>query len=416
MFARTALLAALLLAARSPAGETHELETDYYRLIAEGPRERAEELGRVLDATWTGCKAYFKKKPKVSKGAKLVVRFLESRKALEEAVRADGGTPAEGAEGHYEPANETAYACKQLGRYETRLGLVRQAVRQFHFLARARNERPKGLWYADGIAEFLATHFWDGRKLELGVRPLVSPTDHGAKALEALRGPDFDLSKLVNGEMAPTRPLSWALVRYLATGNNGKPLKKWSAFAKKMDGGVAPEGSFKRHFGRPADLQEPFLIWLDREQEPWAPVFDEWYSTSADSIRGTAESLSACRLKAKAELLQFTLIVPKNPRARWLGGVLLHFSSPRDFSVALLDWAGYIRVYRKSGGGKQTLAQGEGPGTGDDGNYHIQVFRKGANVYLMIGTLSYGPWELPGDTIGLALDRCTLDFTDLNWR
>ena len=127
------------------------------------------------------------------------------------------------------------------------------------------------------MAEHMASHFWDGRKLELGVLPLVSPTDHAAAALAKAEAAGFDLAQVVDGAVED-RALSWALVRFLDTTRKAK----FDPFARKMDGGNEPGNLFRKLVGDPKALQQEFVEWLRKEQEPWGQTGPEWSAAAAD--------------------------------------------------------------------------------------------------------------------------------------
>ena len=129
----------------------------------------------------------------------------------------------------------------------------------------------------------------------------------------------------------------------------------------------------------------------------------------------TSRGLSACRLKGNVRHLEVTLEPPREKR-RWVAGVLLHADGQSDFTVALFDWGGHIRVHRYVNGSRQILAQGAGPGVDDEGRYKLQAFRSAKGVFFALGALSYGPYDLPGQTLGLAIERCTFTFRDVKWK
>jgi hypothetical protein len=47
------------------------VETEHYVLVSQGPREEAEEFGRVLEAAYARFAVYFKAVPKLGKGERL---------------------------------------------------------------------------------------------------------------------------------------------------------------------------------------------------------------------------------------------------------------------------------------------------------------------------------------------------------
>jgi len=414
MQVRILLILAAALCARAEGPQV--VESTHYRLHLEGTPERASEYSRLLEAAWPQWQAYFGKKPKLKKGDRLDVRFFKTREPWAAAIEKDGAK-APDAGGYYWPPSRTAYLYQQPTDYYTRTLLLHEAGHQFHFLARTRNKQPSVGWYTEAVAEFLAAHEWDGAKLKLGVLPVISLNDYAGKALAAVKAEGFDLQKFVETAGHDQRPVGWALYRYLATGNKGKPLKKFKDFARKMDGGVPSLNIFKKCFGKPAVVQPQFLAWLEQEQEPWEQVFVEWQSVAEGRIRAAAakNKVSICRLKQMPKVLNATLLVP--PRGvSWLAGLLVHYTGKDDYTVMLLDWGGHIRVQTWTGKSWKILERGAGPGPGDDGNYKFQMFRKGANVYVQMGLLSYGPWELPEGSIGLAIQGCKVEFKDVTWR
>ncbi len=371
-----------------------EVEGKHYQLRAEAPRETAEEYGRLLDAAYPRFKKFFRGKPK----GKLVLHLQKAEPAT-----------------LYDPESGIAYAQLADTAYVTRVAILRSAARQYHLIVRARKKLPTADWYAEGIADFLAAHYWDGERLEMGIVPLLSYEDFAGKAVQEMQATEFDLTRAVGEAGVMSRPVGWTLVRFLMQGEKNKPHPKWGAFVKKMDGGVAPAKSFVRHFGKPADLQRPLLLWADRRQEPFAPIHSGWEPIAPDALRATSRGLSACRLKGNVRHLEVTLEPPREKR-RWVAGVLLHADGKNDFSVALFDWGGHIRVHRYVNGSRQILAQGAGPGVDDEGRYKLQAFRSAKGVFFALGALSYGPYDLPGQTLGLAIERCTFTFREVRWK
>jgi len=406
--------AVLLLALVARAGEV--VETEHYRLDWEGERAAAEEMARLLEAAWKPYAAYFKAKPKLGKDERLKVRFFADREGWAQAITADGATPPDGAGGYYGPGSETAYLFRQPTTYYTRVLMLHEAAHQFHYLAKTGNKSPVAEWYTEGVAEYLSWHHWDGAELDLGVLPAVSLKHYSGVALRELRTEGFDLEAVVEGKTSPSRAIAWALVRHLATGREGKPHPKYETFRRKMDGGVSPAPLFWKMFGRPPAFGEELDKWLAKEQQPWVQVFNEWLPLGPNRLRGFAPVVSVVRVAEPVEFLKGTLEVPKE-RTMWLGGPMLHFTDENDFSVAMINRTGQMRVARRQGARWQIMEQGEGPPPSADGNYRFEVFRKGDKVYLMFeGGLSYGPYELPGHMMGLGVEKCDLVFRDLEWR
>jgi len=410
---RLALVLALLAAA---AGAADPVETDHYRLVSDGPQAEAEEFARVLEAAWPQFAAYFKAKPKIPAKEKLEVRFFETREPWAKALTAAGATAPEGVGGMYWEGDKVVYLYRQPLRLTTRTLLLHEATHQFHFLARTRNKSPVAYWYREGVAECLSWHDWDGRALELGVLPAIALEDYPGKALKELQDESLDLQAIIEAKTEGSRPVAWAIYRHISTGSGGKPLKGFDKFSGKMNGGVQPSPLFWRTFGQPAAYRKELVAWLEKEQQPFVPLFNEWEPLGPGRIHGFAGVVSACRLQAPATQFEATIEVPKE-KTRWRAGGLVHYASPDDYAIFLVDWAGYLRITRRIEGRWQILEQGEGPGPSEDGNYHFQMFQKGGKVFVMFkGGASYGPWDLPNPAFGLAIENCDLAFRDVTWK
>ena len=127
--------------------------------------------------------------------------------------------------------------------------------------------------------------------------------------------------------------------------------------------------------------------------------------------------MSVCRVKQSGiKTFTATIEVPVGKRRRWLGGFLLSFTDKDHYTVALIDWAGFLRIHTLIGKRWQPLEQGQGPAPDKDGNYRFQAYRRGDKVTLMIGNSGYGPWELPDDGFGLAVDKSGCSFRDVSWK
>ncbi len=389
------------------------IETAHYRLVSDGPRADAEEFGRILEAAYPRFAAYFKATPKLGKGARLEVRFCETRQAWEAAIRAAGTTPPEGAGGYYWTGDSTVYLYRQPTRLWTRALLLHEATHQFHFLACTRNREPQAYWYTEGVAEFLGWNEWDGERLALGVLPVVALEDYPARALADVKG--TDLEAVIEGKAEPTRPVAWAIYRHLATGSGGKPLKGFEKLGSKLDGGAKPSSFFWKSFGQPAAYRKALVAWLEAEQQPFVPLFNEWEPLGPDRVRGFAGVVTACRLQAKATELRATIEAPRD--APWRGGGLLHYEGPEDYTAFLVDQAGYVRVTRRRAGAWEVLEQGAGPAPPEDGRVRLELSLADGRVrFTLDGGPAHGPWDLPKPALGLALENCDLVFSGLSWK
>ncbi len=399
---------------RTASADVHEIASAHYKLQFEGARSDAEEASRVLEAAWPAFRAFFGAEPQLKPGEKLRVRFYASRRAWAAGIRADGTQPPPTAGGYYWPPTKTAHLYRAPTQYFTRVLLIHEAAHQFHFLARTRNRQPAAGWYTEGLAEHLAWHRWDGKDLALGVLPGVSLKDYPATALKEMAAPGFDLASVVGGKVHASRPVSWALFRYLATGKQGKPLPGFAKFLRKMDAGGQPWPVFKQVFGRPGRLQPRLLAWLREHQTPWAQVFNEWEQTGLRGFRGHAGVVTAARLKRPASSVRAVVEFPPVKR-RWRAGLLLHWTGSDDYTVALVTHGGGVHVDRRFRGRWRRLHRSRRPSPGAT-ERRLEAVRSGAVVTFRLDGQDVGTWSLPGTTLGLALDNGDLRFRDVSWR
>ena len=415
----TAVVLCLLGASRGVEAleESVVVETEHYRLHYGGPRAEAEEAGRVLEAAYPHFAAHFGAEPQLPTGIdgrprKLLVRYTRTREAWAHAIRQDGTWPPQSAGGYYWPPTRTAHLYRQPTTYFTRTLLIHEAAHQFHYLARTRNRAPAAKWYTEGVAEHLSWHRWDGTTLELGVIPGVSLKDHPAAALAEMQARDFDMKLTVGGKVEPSRAVSWALYSYLALGNDGAPVEHFVTFRRKMDRGARPAGLVARLFGGPTQLQARVIEWLQAHQSSWAQGFNEWEQIGPRAFRGHAGVVTVCHRKTPSQMMGATLQVPT--RGRWRGGLLLHWTDARDYTVAMLDRWGGIQVNRRRNGRWQRLYRRYRGRDGAAGSHEFVAVREGPEVSLWIDGDEIGSWTLPRSPMGLAAENCDLTFTDVD--
>jgi hypothetical protein len=376
----------------------------------DGPKAEAEEAGRVLEAAWPLFARFFGAEPARKDGERLRVSLLADASGWAAAIRAAGGTPPDsGAGGYYDPISRGAYLYRQPSAWYTRTLLLHEAAHQFHFLARTANRSPPAGWYVEGLAEHLSHHAWDGTTLHLGVVPLLSLEDRAAKALAAMTAPDFSLEALVEGR-AGDRPEQMHLVRFLKAGGDTKRAERFDELAAKLDRGAASSAAVARALGKPGPLLDAVRAWLPSVQQPFVPVHVDWDVRGPRALRGTSGGVSVCRVRGPARRVAARLLVPADGPLG--GGLLLHVESVSAFTVALVG-PNSIRVQRLTNGRWDVLATA--PWTRAAGPLPLSADRRGADVTVNVGELALGPFSLPGDSLGLAVDASTLDFTDLAW-
>lgn len=396
------------------AAEVQLVETRHYRLHYVGSKASAEEAGRVLEAAWPAFEKHFGSAPRLRAGERLCVRFSATREAWQRGIRADGTRPPRGAGGYYWPRTRTAHLYRQPTAYFTRTLLLHEAAHQFHYLARTRNRAPRAHWYIEGVAEHLSWHRWDGKTLELGIVPGVSLKDFPAAALKELREEDFDLKLVIGGQIRASRPLSWALYTWFATGAEGQPLPGFSDFRRELDGGGRPGGVVHKYFGEPRPLHARLVSWLEKSQSPWSQAFNEWEQTGPRRFRGHARVVTACRCKRGAQVIGATLEVPA--AGRWRGGLLLHWTDAEDYTVAMLDRWGGVQVNRRRDGRWKRLHRSRIRRARSAESHDLVAVREGAGVSFWIDGDEIGAWTLPAGPMGLCVEACDLQFRDVDAR
>ncbi len=414
-YALFAMLAAVLLVPADAAGaDVLVVRGTHYELASDGPREEAEDWLRALDAAWPQFESFFGAAPKVAADARLRVSFHETERAWRDAIAAAGGTPPDGggAGGYYDPVSKTAFGWRQPTRWYTRTLLLHEAAHQFHYLARTGNDSPGCGWYAEGVAEHLSHHTWDGTTLRLGVVPPVSLEDRPAKALAAVGSAGFDLAKFVSGEAGAPRPESLHLVRYLVDGNGGRHARKFHEFARKVDRGTkADADAFARAFGPAKTFLPAWRQWLPTVQEPWTCVFVEWEARAADALRAESKVVSLCRTRGPVHGVS-AKIQPLT--AGWKAGLLIEFTDAANFVVAMLDGGPRLKVERMRAGAWTRLGEHDVPAPADGSAWDLSAMRPGdGGVTLTVNGTPAGTYTLANGPLGLAVDHCTADFTAL---
>jgi hypothetical protein len=410
-FAIPVILVILTAASAAPAEpDVHVVEGARYRLTWNGNEAQAKDMSKLLEAAWKPFRAFFGAEPRLRKGKRLDVKFYGTRETWLAGIRADNAVPPRSGGGYYSPRTKTAYIYRQPTPYYTRCLVIHEVCHQFHYLACTGNVGPKALWYLEGVVEHLCWHTWDGESLELGVLP-ISIKNYPAAALKALEDGEMDLKTLVEGKLH--RALGAMLVRFLYEGEKGRLRRTFRKLAKKLDRGAESLSAFKSCFGNPQALQPRFLAWLIGAQEPWSSDFHRWELVGPGRILGTAKVLTHTRLRYPARSLKGTLDIPAS--GTWHAGVLLHYQDRKNLTLALASNRNFIEVRRKKGGAWTRLARETCPKPKTPGSLRFQARREGSLVHLEVEGEAFGPFELPGATFGLALDRCTVRFRDLEW-
>ncbi len=387
----------------------------HYELRYAGERSEAETFLAVLEAAWPQYEAFFGAAPKLTDDERLVVHFARDRAGFERAIRADGTRPPGTAGGYYWPGSRTAYLFRQPTRYYTRALLIHECAHQFHYLATTGNRNPKASWYTEGVAEHLCWHEWDGEQLTLGLRPAISLKDYPAAAAKEIEAQDFDLAEAVASAHGTSRPVGWALVHFMVTADEHVRPARFLRFRRAMDKGAEPGRCFERHIGNAEKLLPVLRAWLRTKVQPWEHVFDHWEAQGPGRFRGTAGVVSLCAHRTGAKAIEAQLRVPIE--GRFKGGLVLHFTSAKDYTVALVNWRGGVEVNRRVNGRWRRLGwQRVAPPT-RGGLLALRATRVPGGVTLEVGGTRIGPFRqpeghfaLPGKRLGLCLERSTLEF------
>ncbi|MFI5402475.1 MAG: hypothetical protein ACHQ1G_06025, partial [Planctomycetota bacterium] len=298
------MLRGLLLLCGVAAAAPEIRENERLRLETEATAAEADEMMRFLEAAY----------------ADLVVRFT----AKPGKISVQLGEGASGADG------KTVVVERQPGKYATRALLLREYVRAFYELARAKGREAETKWYREGQAEFLSGHDWDGKTLRMGIVPSVSTENLPGEALAEARKEDFDLGAFIDGKAA-SRALSWALYGYVTTGNAGKQLPGFDKFEPKMAGGVKAAPLFWECFGKkPPEHRQLFVKWLQSSQMPFLPIAGDWEGLAPGRLRGSGKGLVACRFQLPAA--EFHATVGSRDKG-WRAGVVLSAESEKSYAA-----------------------------------------------------------------------------------
>ncbi|MCG3135375.1 MAG: hypothetical protein HMLKMBBP_03001 [Planctomycetes bacterium] len=407
--------------------------SEHYEIEWAGEQADADEAAKVLERAWPLYAEFFGAAPKLPPGRRLRIEFHADADRMSAAIRARGGTPPPpGPGGYYCPVSETAFLFRQPSRWYTRALLIHEAAHQFHWLANAGAKNRKGppvSWWGEGVVEHLAHHTWDGETLRLGVVPLATLEDYPAKAAAAAGAAGFSWEKIPEGG---DRPVQMHLVRWLATGDGGKPVRGFDALRAQLDRGeaVSPK-SILRATGLDArTLASRIGSWLATVQQPMTPVFVDWDNPGARALRGRSGSVCAVRTKAPAASISASFR-PRNG-ARWRAGLLIRCASADDYTIAVVDSGRELRVdtWKRSWTTSAVLpvtAQPAADGA-EAGWWRISASRSANAVTVTVNGADYGPFRVDaaadGGTndgsatgpLGLALDAADVDFRDIAFR
>jgi hypothetical protein len=387
------------------------VETEHYALHAWVAEEDARELARMLEAAWQAEADYFDAIPDLAAGETLVVKMFADQAGFEDGLIADGVQPPAGAGGYYWPPNRTAYLYAQPTRYFTHALTIHEAAHQFHALARTGNEgRPS--WYVEGVAEYLAHHHWDGECVALGILPQVTLEDYAQQALDGIDG--FDIEGVVGGWLAASRPLGWALYRYLEHGEGGALARDFATFREEMDAGLDDSlGRFEELFGPASALGPEIEAFVQGDQEPLEYVFLEWTHVAPGVLDGEAHgALSFTPVKGAHEGFEAAFELPAGAEGH--GGVVVAWDDGDDYAVLLIRADGELSTFVNEGGAISWDWLAELPPPAD-GLFEVEVDVSREPTLVLISGEEVEV-DVPGSpAAGLAVYDASIRYRDVAW-
>jgi hypothetical protein len=190
-------------------------------------------------------------------------------------------------------------------------------------------------------------------------------------------------------------------------GRKDKPFRK---LAQNLDSGRRPSKAVAKQIGA---VQGKLVAWLRETQQPFVQIYNEWEGTGEGRFRGQANLVSACRVKKSVTRIGATIDAESGDT--WSAGLLLHFTDADDFTVALVTSTGTLKIHRRQAGAWEIIHQDALAMPSKEGQIKLAAVREANGVRVTVGSETFGPFELPGNTFGLALDNCTARFRNVSW-
>jgi len=302
------------------------VETDHYTLTFElEDEDEALQMARLAEAAYAAFAAYFEAEPP---DLPLRAGWYADFSAFQAAIVADGAS-APNSGGYYWPGTETAYMYTQPTIYYSRMLFLHELAHQFHFLSRTENDS-RDSWYAEGLAEYLSRHDWDGECARLGRLPMVTWEDYPSEAL-AEGSYDFD------GTGDLSRPWAWATYRYL---QHEEP-DAFDAFraAYDADGSVA----LSDHVDIDTTVGA-VETWIVDEQEPMTPIFLDWIHVTEGVVAGEAVYHSMAVAKEDG------VFSASHDAPEGYAGIVASYDDVSNFSSWLVGSDGGVWTFVATGG------------------------------------------------------------------
>ena len=375
--------------------------TTHYELYAEATNEEATELARLLEAGGAALSAWFERP---MPAARMKVKYFRDQPSFAAGLTADQLVAPADAGGYYSPTTKTAYLFKQGNPYYSHVLLLHEATHQLHGLTRLAGQAVP-FWYAEGHAEYLARHDWDGTCARVGVGSLLSWEDLPAAALSQ---PAIDVGGIVNGKSAASRADAWALFRYLDTGPRQAAFK---AFRAAFD--TTNTASFAQPVAAPETLTGPLAAWLPGAQEPMTPLFTEWVHVGPAAVDvSTPKYFSIAVVKGSATHLHGRFVVPAT--GAWTVGTLVSYTDSKHYVGVVHGSDGAVRTFTASGSAIwANVGTAPAPTAGHES---ISVDLAGSNATVTFNGQAFSFPAVSAPRVGLAANDTTGHFVDLAWK
>ncbi len=318
----------------------YRTETEHYVLELAVDENEATELARLAETAWSGFESYFPGAVDLA-GARLEAFLDTDETAWGDRIAADGLEVPWGAGGYFHTATNRAYLYAQPTVYFTRQLFLHELAHQFHAASADTVDHPA--WWAEGTAEFIARHDWDGECVRLGVLPRLTFEDMPADAVEDLDAEPLELAAWIDGDDFPGRPLMFELFRFFETHTGRAP--GWQAVRDAFDLGEPPtadEIAALIGLGELSEIEADFDAFVRDDPEPMSPIWLEWLHRTPTSVEGWAFNgvMTAARVKERPAQMSVTADSPA--LAGGASGLLLAWDGSDDHTIAMLFGDGVV--------------------------------------------------------------------------
>lgn len=384
----------------SPGEETDwRVTSTHYTLEVDGTEARALELGLMAEGAWLALDAWFGVAPP---SPPLLAGFYASADAMAAAMDRDGVSPVAAA-GYYSPGSLRAYTSDQPTHYYDQVLFLHELTHQWHQQA-AGADGHQAQWYAEGLAEALSRHDWDGACLRIGRVPVLSQEDFAARAQDIVDDAGgADLDAWISADSWPgARPIWYAVVSWLIEEHPDEFLSLREAY--DGDSGLDPStvlGSLD---------SVAFEDWLASEQEPMQIIWTEWVHRSSDHVWGLSSVSSAALLKQPVDRFDATLVVPGGD---FWAGVVVGWDSAQENTMLFVDQSGAL-ILSETTAGEMVFWDGGTVPPPDDA-LPMTLTWDGDQPVLDLGGEEVRPATTHAKAAGLAVYGASVEFTNLAW-